>query len=106
MLCRCDGEPEAQLNPKKKVFEKVSAHFKTSPGECQSSGSLLTAQTSHCFVRRGDGHVQGGSLLHSSRRSHVHHSWRHHQLDTFAERCFAMLSGAHGVYLLHSRLYL
>ena len=32
-LCRFEGEPEAQLNPKKKVFEKIAAHFKTSAGE-------------------------------------------------------------------------
>lgn len=29
MLCRYDAEPEAQLNPKKKIFEKISPDLKT-----------------------------------------------------------------------------
>ena len=29
MLCRYAAEPEAQLNPKKKIFEKISPDLKT-----------------------------------------------------------------------------
>jgi len=28
-VCRYDAEPEAQLNPKKKIFEKISPDLKT-----------------------------------------------------------------------------
>ena len=45
---RFEGEPEAQLNPKKKVFEKVAAHFKTSSGEPSQSDFSPT-----CYVSLG-----------------------------------------------------
>lgn len=48
LVCRYGGEPEAQLNPKKKIFEKISPDLKTSSdGVAQyKSVSFMTSKGS------------------------------------------------------------
>jgi tRNA-binding EMAP/Myf-like protein len=56
-----DNQPDAQLNPKKKIFEKVAEHFRTSnDASCEARYDQVPFTTDHGPCRATT--IQGGTI--------------------------------------------